>query len=82
LKIDEVYYKLNLIKKQVDEKRQDSFDNKKVFKFLYDSILDLLEELENYTESDELFDDDDNFSTKEEVAAFTVNPIFDDLIDD
>jgi hypothetical protein len=82
LKIDEVYYKLNLIKKQVDEKRQDSFDNKKVFKFLYDSILDLLEELENYTESDELFDDNDDFGTKEEVAAFTVNPIFDDLIDD
>jgi hypothetical protein len=76
--------------KQVDIKREDSFDNKKVFKYLYNAVLDLIDELEYVKTSDELFDDEEDFLEEEErfVNSDPENSkkdswnILDDLIDD
>jgi hypothetical protein len=65
LTLEQVYYKLNLIKKQVDIKKEDSFDNKKVFKYLYNSLLDLIDEMEFVKETDDLFEDDYDFAEEE-----------------
>jgi transposase len=84
--LEEVYTILNTIKKQVDTKKGESFDNKAVFKFLYNSLLDLIDDLEVTRENDELFDEDENFHKEEEkkinkVEEDTWDNIMNDLID-
>jgi hypothetical protein len=86
--LEEVYLRLNAIKKQVDDNKEETFDNKALFKYLYNSILDLIDELEFIKESDELFDDEAEFIKDNNIDATkkedndTWDDIMDDLIDE
>jgi hypothetical protein len=56
--IEDIYLRLKTIKSTVDKKKDESFENKKAFKYLYNSILDILDSLVYLEESDDLLDDD------------------------
>jgi hypothetical protein len=56
--IEDIYLRLKTIKAQVDKKKDEAFENKKAFKYLYNSVLDVLDSLTYLEENEDLFDDD------------------------
>jgi len=61
--VEEIYSYLVNIKNEASKMNEDSFDKTKAFKFVYNHILDLIDELNFIDEENELFDDD-NFDRK------------------
>jgi len=57
-KLEEIFIRLNKIKNQAEAMREESFDKARAFRFVYASLLDLLDSLDYLKESEELFDDD------------------------
>jgi hypothetical protein len=56
--IEDVYSRLRTIKNNTDSKKDEAFESKKAFKYMYSAMLDLLDNLDYLKENDELLDDD------------------------
>jgi hypothetical protein len=68
--IEEVYSRLSAMKNTVDKKKDENFESKKAFKYLYNAVLDILDDLDYIKENDDLFDDDDDWGVKEEKEEY------------
>jgi len=63
MQLEEVYQRLKEIKSRAHEMTDEAFDKTKAFKFVYNNLLDLIDDLE-YLEDDNELLDDDFFETK------------------
>jgi len=56
--IEDVYLALKVIKDKAKSMTEDSFDKTKAFKYVYNSVLDIIDDLNYLEEQDDLLDDD------------------------
>jgi len=79
--IEEMRTKLLAIKNQAEGMNEDSFDKTKAFKFVYNSVLNLIDDLDFLADKEDLFDDD-LFEEEENDAQILVEDNYDDLLDE
>ena len=89
ISIEEIHERLKLLKKEIDQIQEESWDPKKGFRHFKNSLLDLLDDLDYLKENDELLDDDwygkkiEFEDDKKERKSFINNKIdLDDLMGD